>query len=347
MYKDLTKKAIVLAIAIGLVWLAVTCLLPISIPFLLGAGLALAAEPAVGLLNRKLRLPRAAAPARGGSLVFLLSAAALTLLLALVMRQLGRLTEILPQIGQAVAQGTSLLRDWLLALTRKLPEGIEAVASRFLENLFAGSGTFVEQAVLRVPQIATGLLSGLSEGMLVIVTGILSGYMISVRLPALRQWVRTHLPEDRRCRYLSAVKGLRRAIGGWAAAELKLAGVAFVLLAIGFLLLQIPNGLLWACLTTVVDAFPILGVGTVLVPWSIVCLLQGDVPRGIGLLGIYAVVWLVRSVLEPKLVGKGLGLDPLVTLVAIYAGFRLWGIFGMLLAPILALAVTQLVRRGQ
>jgi predicted PurR-regulated permease PerM len=82
-----------------------------------------------------------------------------------------------------------------------------------------------------------------------------------------------------------------------------------------------------------------------LIPWSVVCLLQGDTARGIGLLAVYAVVWLVRSVLEPRLVGKELGLDPLVTLFSVYAGLRLLGIGGMLLAPFAAMVATQLIRQ--
>ena len=122
-------------------------------------------------------------------------------------------------------------------------------------------------------------------------------------------------------------------------------GLTFLLLSGGFFLLKISNTFLLSALVTLVDAFPILGTGTVLIPWSIVCLLQGDTARGIGLMAIYAVVWLVRSVLEPRLVGKELGLDPLLTLFSIYAGFRLMGIGGMLIAPFAAMVATQLFRQ--
>ena len=65
------------------------------------------------------------------------------------------------------------------------------------------------------------------------------------------------------------------------------------------------------------------------------------------MLGAYAVAAILRSVLEPKLVGKQLGLDPLVTLVALYAGFRLWGLPGMILAPLLAVIIAQLLAAGK
>ena len=128
-------------------------------------------------------------------------------------------------------------------------------------------------------------------------------------------------------------------------AELKLAAVAFILLLAGFALLKLKHPLMLAALITLVDAFPVLGVGTVLIPWSLLRLVQGDRVLGFGLLGLYAAIWLIRSVLEPKLLGKELGLDPLVTLVSIYAGFRLWGLGGMLLAPMVALAATQVLKR--
>ena len=101
------------------------------------------------------------------------------------------------------------------------------------------------------------------------------------------------------------------------------------------MILRIPDALLWASGICLVDAFPILGTGTVLLPWSLLCFLQADTARAIGLISTYVAVTLTRSLLEPKFLGRHLGLDPLVTLLALYAGFRLWGIGGMILAPLL------------
>ena len=117
--------------------------------------------------------------------------------------------------------------------------------------------------------------------------------------------------------------------------------------AIAFLLLRVRSGILWAAVVALLDALPALGTGVILVPWSLVCFLQGSHARGLGLLGAYAVAAILRSVLEPKLVGKQLGLDPLVTLVALYAGFRLWGLPGMILAPLLAVIIAQLLAAGK
>ena len=111
----------------------------------------------------------------------------------------------------------------------------------------------------------------------------------------------------------------------------------------GFYIIKVRHAPLWALGVSLVDAFPILGTGAVLVPWSLVSFLQGGTGRAFGLLILYAAVTIVRTTLEPKLIGKQLGLDPLFTLAALYAGYRLWGLLGMLIAPLLAVAGAQLM----
>ena len=113
--------------------------------------------------------------------------------------------------------------------------------------------------------------------------------------------------------------------------------ITFSILLIGFLILKIPYALLLALLSAIVDMLPVLGVGTVLIPWAAVLLLQKNYYLGFALLILYAVCVLVRQVAEPKLIGKSLGLHPVLTLFATYVGFELFGVIGMLLAPFLAL----------
>lgn len=345
MSRQTIQSVLILALSGLGIWLFMGYLLPIGLPFLLGILLALAAEPATKLLSGKLGLPRGGATALSVSAVFLLTVTVLSFLLALLVRQLQQLSGILPGLAQTVTQAFSLLQSWLQNLAHRLPDPMQRPVTDLTAKLFSGGSALLEQLAMQLPKLATGLLGGVSQGMLGLITGIISAYMISNRLPALRQWWQRHQIPQWQQRWLPALRGLRKALGGWLWAEVKLAGIAFVVMAAGFLLLRIENALVWAALITLVDAFPILGVGTVLVPWALVCFLQDDIVRGIGLLAIYAVAWLSRSILEPKLVGRGLGLDPLATLIAIYAGWKLWGIVGMLLAPILTLAGTQVVKQ--
>lgn len=343
MSRNFVHSALSIAICAALVWLAFRFLLPVATPFFLGIYLALAAEPAVRLLHDRFHFPRPAASALGVSAACLLTATILTLLTGVLMGQLSHLHNALPQLEDAVTQAITLLRQWLHSLADKLPNNLHDTIDRALKDSFDG-GILGQKLLEMMPQMAAGLVGHLSSGVFGLLTGIISGYMISGRLPRIRAWVQNHTPESWQNRYLPVLRQIRKSLSGWLIAELKLAGVAFILLLVGFWILGIGNNLALAGLITVVDAFPVLGVGTVLIPWSLVCLLQEQYARGLGILGLYAAIWLIRSVLEPRLVGKGLGLDPLVTLVTIYAGWRLFGIVGMLLSPILAMMATQIVK---
>ena len=188
------------------------------------------------------------------------------------------------------------------------------------------------------------MLAQLPDSVLGIGTWLLTGYMVSAKFPRLKQWLRSKLPQSWHKEYLPMLQRLKHSVSGWLLAQAKLMSITFLTLCAGFLILQISYAPLWAAVISLVDALPILGTGMVLAPWSLVCYLQGDTVRAIGLLGVYAAASLLRSILEPRLVGKQLGLDPLITLLAIYTGYRLWGFGGMILSPLLAVVVTGAVK---
>ena len=324
--------------AVGL-WLGVRYLLPVAIPFLLGALIAFAAERMVGLLAGRLRLPRWAAAGIGVTLVFLLLLGTLVLVIAVLVKQAGRLSVVLPELVEATRDSLGSLEAWLLSLAGRVPGEVGQVLRTGIYELFSGSGTMMDGLMDRALGLASQLITVLTDGALALVTSVLAAYMISVRLPWLRDLVRERLG-----RFTEAVTQIKGAAVGWLLAQLKLAGMAFGLLLIAFWILRIPYGPVWAGVIALVDAFPILGCGTVLLPWCLVCFLQGQTARALGLLGTYALVWLVRSVLEPRLLGKELGLDPLVTLIAIYGGLKLFGFVGMLLAPVLVMVGMRAVK---
>lgn len=327
--------------------LGIRFFLPIAMPFLFAAALALWADKAVRWMHTKLKFPQAAASVVGISGVFCLTATVLTLLLGSLVRQLPRLTGLLPQMEEAIHSGKQLLQQWLFDLAGKLPGSFGAVLTGWAENLQMQDSAILAPLMQQLPKLATSLAGKMGQGMFSFLTGLIASFMLSIRLPKLRRWLRENLPESLQIRLTAARKGLRQALGGWGLAQLKLAAITFGILCAGFFLLRIPNALVWAFLITLVDAFPILGVGTVLLPWALVAALQGNYALALGLTAIYVVAWLLRQVAEPRFVGKGLGLDPFVTLVVIYAGYRLWGIGGMLLAPIGATALAQVWKAVQ
>lgn len=323
------------------VWLAIRFALPLALPFLLGALVALGAEPLVALSIRRLKLPRPAAAGIGVAATLVLLGTVVVLLCSVLVRQLGTLAKTVPQLADSALGALTTLEDTLLQLTAGMPETVRPTVNQGILNLFDSGSAIMENITGRLPGMAGSVLSHVGSGALTVGTGVLSAFMISSRLPRIKAFCKSKLPESLRRRYLPALKRLRQLLGGWLRAQLKLGSISFLILTVGFLLLRIPYAPLWGLLVALVDALPMLGTGLVLLPWALVSLLQGNSLRSAGLLGIYAAAALTRSALEPRLLGKQLGLDPLMTLVALYIGYRLWGFPGMLLAPMVAMVAAE------
>lgn len=341
MSRTVLRKFISLLLLFLAAWLGFRFLLPVALPFLLGALVAAGAEPLVKLCIRRLHLPRGAAAGVGVSATLLLLTALLVLLGSAAVRELGVLAGVLPQLAESTMSALTSLQDLLLRLTAKMPEAVRPAVNQGILDLFGSGSAVMQQITQRLPGMAGSVITHVGSGALTLGTGILSAFMISARLPQILSFCRSKLPKALYSRYLPALQHIRKALFGWLHAQVKLGGISFLILTVGLLLLGIPYAPLWALLIAFVDALPMLGTGLVLLPWALVCLLQGDLIQAAGLLGIYAAAALTRSALEPRFLGKHLGLDPLVTLVALYAGYQLWGLPGMILAPVLAIAATE------
>lgn len=323
-------------------WLSIQVFLPLFLPFFLGGLLALAADPMVSFLSRRIPRPLGSAIGITAALCFLTFTVVIGL--ALILREVTFLAALLPDLEQTAASGMSALSKWTLGLLSRLPDGIQMVLEPGIRDFFTGGSAILEQAFRYLLSITGGILRQVPDSTLILGTAIISAYMISAKLPGIKIWILERISRERLERLRCQWKGMRDALLGWLKAQLKLMGITFVCLTLGFVLLKIPYAPLFAGLISLVDAFPVLGTGTVLIPWSILCLAQGETAKAVGLLGCYTAVSLSRSILEPKLLGSHLGLDPLITLAALYAGYRLWGLGGMILAPVLAVTAAQLLR---
>ena len=319
-------------------------LLPLLLPFLLGAALALSAEPLVRFLCDKLRLKRPLATGVGISAAFSFLVSVVLVLAAFALRQIKNLAGFLPELESTLQLGMATADRTLRNLTGRVPGELGVVLTRNVDSLISGGDGLISRATAFLVKLASGVLSHVPGSAIAIATGIISSFMISAKLPAIRTRLGQLISAEKMAPVMTGANRLKTALLGWLKAQAKLSAVTFGLMLFGFFLLRIPRAPLWAVTVALVDAFPILGTGAILVPWSIFSFLQGDTLPAFGLLGLYAAAALSRSILEPRFLGKHLGLDPLVTLMALYVGFRLWGILGMIVAPMLAVAATQLLR---
>ena len=334
------------ALALAGLWLCVRFLLPWLLPFLLAWGLASLLEPAVGFLMRRLRLPRWGASA----LCTAALAAALLGLLALALwrawSELTHLLSRLPTLLSGVPELAETLEGWAYRFLVALPLPLQEAARDALENLVRQGAALPGRLSRALAEGAAGLAGALPSAALFLWTTFLAAYFTSAGRPALLASLRRRLPAPWRERLSQTSAGLKTAFGGWLKAQGLLMLLTFGELALGFLLLRVEPALLLAGLTALVDALPVFGVGTVLLPWAVIALLLGDVRLGLGLATLYGVVTLARSLLEPRLVGKRVGLPPLAALACMYVGFRAFGVAGMVLAPLAGVLARQLWAAG-
>lgn len=328
------------------IWLFLTVLLPWVLPFLLALLFAWLLEPVVAFLGEKARLRRPLAAALCTLTLALLLCAVLGLAawragyeVTLLLGRLPALLSALPALGEA-------LEDAVYRFTVALPV-------QFQEFFRSALGGLVSQGVAIPAQFydwlvgaVARLAAGLPDGILFFFTTALATYFSSATRPALLRLLQKPCPPRWRGKLAQSGSILRSGLGGWLKAQATLMLLTFFVLGAGFLFLQIDLALLLAALVALVDALPIFGTGTVLVPWALVALCSGDWKLALGLALLLAAVSVVRSLLEPRIVGKQTGLPPLAALFAMYVGFRAFGIWGMILSPLLAVLLKQLWDSG-
>lgn len=328
-------------LVLAAIWAGVRWLLPLAAPFLGAAVLAWLVEPPVRLLTDRCRLPRRVAAG-----LCVLGAAALAggaafLLLRRLWYELTQLAGQLPELLTNLSGLTGRAEEWLYRLFVALPDALREPARQGVAELAKALLALPGQAGEALAGQAAGILTGLPAAGLFLFTLFLAAYFLSAGRPGLRAAF-AQLPPLWQERLTRWRRVGARAAGGWLRAQGLLLLATFLQVAVGLLLLGVRPAVLLAGLTALVDALPIFGSGTVLIPWGAWALLRGDLALGLGLLLLYGLVTLVRSLLEPRLVGRQAGLPPLAALISLYAGFRAFGVLGLLLAPLAAVVVWQL-----
>ena len=331
------------------IWAAVRLgppLVSLFAPFLLAFFVAWGLSPLIRWLHRRLRLPRTVAVlglltlvfVALGALVWALVAAAAGEIAALALNWEGlvaSLQVLVEDLGGRFSRGIALLPTSLQnavdTLTGQFFEWLETVIPRFLS---AGMD-YAANVARALPSFAVAS-----------VVFIMAAYFLSVDFPRLRAGLVDKLPQGARF-FCSQVKRAASAgFGGYIRSQLILTvGVFFILLG-GFLLVRQPYFLLLALALAVLDFIPIIGSGTVMVPWAAVDVVLGDYRHALGLMAVWGLVALFRRVAEPKILGDQMGLPPLLSLASVYVGMKAAGVAGMILGPVLCLVVLNLCRAG-
>lgn len=168
---------------------------------------------------------------------------------------------------------------------------------------------------------------------------VIALYFICVDKIYILDQIEYHMPKSWVKKITIHLKDLVQTLGGYLKAEATLILVSFIISLVGLYILKftgfnVQYPLLMALVIGFVDALPILGSGSFMIPWAIICAINGDINLGIAIIILLIIMSISRQVLEPKLVSKNIGVHPIFTLIAMYTGFKIIGILGLLIGPI-------------
>lgn len=315
-------------------------------PFLLAIPVAWLFAPAVKWINGKLHLPRPLVTIVLLLLVFLLLGGLVWGLTTSAVREIVSLAGNWEKLVASLQAVSASLGSSLSRVADHLPASAQNMADNMTGRLFTWLETAIPRVLSSAMDWATGMVRTFPSFAVAAVVFIMAAYFLTTDYPRLRVSLADRLPRSARS-VLAQVKGAASAgFGGYLRAQLILSAGVFFILLFGFLLTRQDYALLLAVGLAVLDFIPILGSGTVMVPWMVVDLFTSEYRHAIGLAVVWGLVSLFRRVAEPKILGDQTGLPPVLSLLGIYVGMQLGGVLGMILAPILCLVGLDLYRSG-
>ncbi len=226
------------------------------------------------------------------------------------------------------------------------PETLAQIYS-MLESTLDNIRSFILSISSRMVSILANTTTRIPFFFISFVFAILSSIFISMNYGGVVTFIRNQLPQKTANFLSDAKKHLGKTALGYLRAYLIIWVLTFAELSIGLSILKIDNAIGIAAIIAFADVFPVIGTGGILIPWAIFSLITQNYFVGIGLVIVYLVVIVVRNFAEPKIVGDQLGLNPLVTLIAIYLGYLWLGFPGMIILPITVTILVGLHNSGK
>ncbi len=336
--KQLLKIAL---IAVGIllgIFIAVRLALYLA-PFIIAFALASLMEPGIRLLMRKARMRRKIAATITVVIFLSILGLLLTLLVAKLVTELISLTNLLPDYYSKAYNNISGLVDRAMEIYLDLPEEMAKSIEDMLGNISKSLMDLLYNFLKKLLNTAISL----PQVLIFILVTILATYFMASDRDKLYNFFNSQLPKSWISKFTSIRDDLFSALFGYIRAQGILMTVTFTELFIGFTVIGIKHSLTLSLIISIIDALPILGTGGVLVPWAVYSFLTGNIKYGFALLILYVVVLVVRQLIEPKVLGKQIGLHPLAILLSMYGGLQIFGFLGMIIGPVTVLVLKNMI----
>lgn len=312
-------------------------------PFLIAFVLSMLIEPVIRFFMRKIKLKRRTS----AIIVFIIVIGIITGLITwgiitLIQEASNMLTGLNEYFEKTYIQIQNIISKSEFSKVQ-IPEEIQTIVQNGAGDFLDTLSTWLKAGLTKVLNTLTSLPT---IGFYIVIC-ILSLYFICTDKIYMLDQLDHHLPETWVKRLIKHIKEIAKALGYYLKAQSILILISFIISLIGlyifeFIGLNVQFPLMAALGIGFVDALPIFGSGTVMVPWAIISACNGDVTLGVALLGLWALMSIIRQLIEPKIVSKQIGIHPIFTLIAMYTGFKFIGVLGMLIGPIILIVLKNI-----
>lgn len=335
------------AVLVGIVFLAFRYLLGLLWPFFFAFLFAWLLSPVIRWLTVKGHIKYNLSAALTLVLFFLLVIGLAVLLTSRLLTFASDTITWLPTFyGDTIAPGLTTLFDSLEDLAGRVSPEAADILDTALPAVTSAISSAATSISMKLVTALSGMASRLPSRLLSSLICVIATIFMTVDFSRMTSFLLRQVPERPRHIIHEAKETLKTVVRKYGRSYGIIMGVTFAEMLAGLLLLRQDNALLIALAIAVFDIFPIVGAGMILVPWGIVMLLSGATGKGVGLIVLYLVEIVVRQIIEPRIVGRQVGLHPLITLIAMYVGSKLFGGIGLFGLPITCAIVASLDAAG-
>jgi sporulation integral membrane protein YtvI len=332
---DKKKKFLIyiayITVILVLAYLAVKICLGYMLPFIIGIIIAVLVQKPAVIISDKVKI-------KTGTAAFLLVVFIYLALLLLLFFFGSRVYFAAvnayykaPQILEKVSDVFENVSDGISSFASSLPGDYGEHISHLSENF---ANTAIEKITEVISSLFTSIVSGMPGFLLSVVVTVITGCYVAKDFASVRNALNYALKPEYKATLLKIVNITKENVLGLIKGYFILSLIAFAELTIGFFILGVSSPFKVALITSLVDLLPVFGSGTVLVPWAVLKIIRGEYLMAAGLIILFIIVTVVRNVTEPKIVGKQVGIHPLIALASIFLGLKLFGVAGIILLPL-------------
>lgn len=332
----------------GAIWIAGRYLLPVLTPFILAflaAGvIQIPVRKMAGDSNRKKKFL---------SIFF-------TVLLygALFFFVLGMGAKLVTAAGNLMISFPEIYQSNILPFLNELADKLEMTAAsqnaetaekidKFFREISQNLGQYISNLSMSAVKVLSAGASGIPGLIVRLVITVVSTFFMAADFDKIIGFAKRFLPESKEDDVRKMIEYIKNIVGIYLKSYILLFLLTFVELSVGLLILRIPYAILVALAVAVFDILPVLGTGGILLPWAVIMAVLGDIPMSVGIIVLYIVITAIRNTVEPRIVGKQIGLHPLAALIAMFIGLKLFGIAGMICLPVGLAVFMNLERNGK